>query len=128
MLTGQIEITQHAAEQYIRRINRTLSLVEAHALLTAQAPNAAPLKVRTPKGDEQWRLDEPCSCVLVIKRDKKNERKMLDGARVVVTVLELHDVIAEDMPIDMAPSYAFDVPRTRKQRRARRRSRMRART
>lgn len=120
MLTGSIEITQHAAEQYIRRIDRTRSLTEAHELLTKHAPHAAPLKIKTPKGDEQWQLDEPCACILVIKRDDRSR----GGARVVVTVLEVRDVMPDAYEYGNAPT--LSIPRTRKQRRARRRMRMRA--
>lgn len=120
VLTGPIEITQHACEQYVRRIDRTLSLTEAHDLLTQHAPHAAPMKHRTPKGDEQWRLDEPCSCILVIKRDDKSR----GGARVVVTVLEIRDVMPDEYEYGHAPT--LSIPRTRKERRARKRMRMRA--
>lgn len=124
MLTGPIEITQHACEQYIRRVDRTLSLSQAHELLTKHVPFAAPLKVKTPKGDEQWRLDEPCACILVIKRDERDARRGNAGARVVVTVLELRDVVPDAYDFGNAPT--LSIPRTRKQRRARRRMRMQA--
>lgn len=69
MLTGRVQITQHAAERYVKRIDGSLSSREAMALLEQLAPTAAPLKKKTIMGQEQWKLEHPFPCVLVVKRD-----------------------------------------------------------
>lgn len=81
MLT-RVQITGHAAERYVKRIDETLTVTEALALLEHLAPTATPLRQRTILGQEQWQLHEPKPCVLVVKRDDGY------GGAVVVTVLD----------------------------------------
>jgi hypothetical protein len=83
MLIGRVHITHHAAEQYRKRIDDSLSLDATMQLLHDIAPTAGPLKGKTPAGQEQWRIEEPHPCVLVVKRDRGNA-----SVAVVVTVLE----------------------------------------
>ncbi len=77
---SRVVITNHAADQFVRRFAREMSLGEALAHLSAKARFAARLKARTLLGQEQWAIDGP-ACVLVIKRDRPS------GDAVVVTVL-----------------------------------------
>lgn len=87
MLTpDRIQITRHAADKYRARIDDSLSVDEAFELLTTNASSAAPLKTKTPAGDEQWRLETPRPCILAIRRD--NNRRSI---AVIVTVLKVPD-------------------------------------
>ena len=96
MLTpDRIQITRHAADKYRARIDDSLSVDEAFELLTTNVSSAAPLKSKTPAGDEQWRLDVPRPCILVIRRDN-NHRSIA----VIVTVLKVPDVIVDGDCID----------------------------
>lgn len=79
MLT-RVQITDYAATQYARRIDETLTVVEARTLLEHIARVAVPLRQKTILGQEQWQLHEPKPCVLVVKRDSDC------GRPVVVTV------------------------------------------
>lgn len=83
MLNGRIEITDHAAERYVKRVDRTLCTDEAKKLLAKLAPTAAPLREKTIMGQEQWRIEHPFPCVLVVKRDRGS-----GAVPVVVTVFE----------------------------------------
>ena len=113
----RIRITTHAAEQYRKRIDQTMPMNEVISLLTERAALAAHLKDKTPLGHEQWRIDGPYPCVLVIKRDR--DRPVV---AVVVTVLEI-----ERAPDDLdLREFASETPfvlvgRRRKQQRSRRR-------
>lgn len=92
MLTpDRIQITRHAADKYRARNDDSLSVDDAFKLLTTNASSAAPLKTKTPAGDEQWRLETPRPCILVIRRDN-NHRSIA----VIVTVLKVPDVIVDD--------------------------------
>jgi hypothetical protein len=90
---------------------------EVVSLLTERAACAAHLKDKTLLGHEQWRIDEPHPCVLVIKRDRDQPI-----VAVVVTVLEI-----ERQPDDLdLREFASETPfapmtRKRKQQRSRRR-------
>lgn len=96
MLTpDRIQITRHAADKYRARIDDSLSVDDAFKLLTTNASSAAPLKTKTPAGDEQWRLEAPRPCILVIRRDN-NHRSIA----VVVTVLKVPDVLVNGDCID----------------------------
>jgi hypothetical protein len=83
MLTGRITITQHAADRYVKRIDRSLTQEKAMQLLAFLAPTAAPLRERTIMGQEQWKIEAPFPCVLVVKRDKG-----IGAIPVVVTVFD----------------------------------------
>ena len=115
--TDRIRITTHAAEQYRKRIDRMIPMNEVVSLLTERAACAAHLKDKTLLGHEQWRIDEPYPCVLVIKRDRDQPI-----VAVVVTVLEI-----ERPPDDLdMREFASETPfapmtRKRKQQRSRRR-------
>jgi hypothetical protein len=86
-------------------------------LLTERAAFAAHLKDKTPLGHEQWRIDEPHPCVLVIKRDRDQPI-----VAVVVTVLEI-ERLPDDLDLREFASETPFVPvsRRRKQQRSRRR-------
>ena len=92
MLTpDRIQITRHAADKYRARIDDSLTIDEAFELLTTNVSSAAPLKTKTPAGDEQWRLETPYPCILVIRRD--NNHRLI---AVIVTVLKVPDVLVDD--------------------------------
>lgn len=96
MLTpDRIQITRHAADKYRARIDKALTTDEAFEVLTNHAPSTAPLKAKTPAGDEQWRLETPRPCILVIRRDN-NHRSIA----VIVTVLKVPDAIVDGDCID----------------------------
>lgn len=124
MLTpDRIQITRHAADKYRARIDDSLSVDAVFELLTANASSAAALKARTPAGDEQWRLDVPRPCILVIRRDG-NHRSLA----VVVTVLKVPDAIVEgefDDPDEQRLAQEAYAARRMKPRRMRTRTRAR---
>lgn len=124
MLTpDRIQITRHAADKYRARIDDSLSVDDAFKLLTTSASSAAPLKTKTPAGDEQWRLDVPRPCILVIRRDG-NHRSLA----VVVTVLQVPDAIVDgdfDDPDEQRLAQEAFASRRMKPRRFRTRTRAR---
>lgn len=115
MLTGRVQITAHAADRYVKRVDPSLTQEEAMQLLENLAPTAAPLRERTIMGQEQWKIEHPFPCVLVVKRDPG-----ADSLPVVVTVFEGKASEKRDDSIEqMVALQAFE-SRARKPRRARR--------
>lgn len=86
MLTTRVQITDHAAQRYVDRIDRTMPIEQARKLLEELAPTAAPLKKKTLMGQDQWKLEHPVPCVLVVKWDNDFN---LGRVAVVVTVMDL---------------------------------------
>lgn len=123
MLTpDRIQITRHAADKYRARIDDSLTIDEAFELLTTNVSSAAPLKTKTPAGDEQWRLETPYPCILVIRRDN-NHRSIA----VIVTVLKVPNVIVDDCTDPDEQRLAQEAYAARRMKPRRMRSRTRAR-
>lgn len=114
MLTGRVQITQHAADRYVKRVDGSLTLHQAKQLLETIALTAAPLREKTIMGQEQWKIEHPFPCVLVVKRDPG-----AGSLPIVVTVFEAAPGNAQDDAIERLVALQASRSRAKKPRRAR---------
>lgn len=82
-----LHVTDHAVDQFVRRIRPALSFVAARVELEALAALAIPMRRRSPHGHDLYRAGD---AILVVKRDRYTH------ALIVVTVLDLARVPEPD--------------------------------